>query len=240
MDDIASIKKKIGAILAMAHSTNNEHEAAAFMAKAEVMMEKYQLEIWQLGDVGDPMGKEEGLRWQDATPGLNDHKLLHAVCRYYGCQMVHRTSTIVNSRGRTVPLHMLDIIGRESARVTVMLMMPFIMEQCKAAGAKLTEEGHGAKAKTTLRVINALCSRIWHMVEDAKRKARVDAVGKAMESRALVVVKELDAFMAAEYGKLKTGKARSTSTTDAARHAAAGVSLHRQTSGASQLKIGSR
>lgn len=235
--NLEDIKRKITAIIAKAQGTDNEHEAAMFMAKAEKMLEEYQIEIWQLGDTGDPMGEDVMLKFRGATPSLNDHNLLSALAKFYGCKIVRYKRRVVNSKGRLVPETSYHVVGRESSRITTGIMMPFVMKQCLEAGARLERQYPGTRAQHTLRVVNALTLRIYKLIEDAK--ARVDENTEIVASRALVVVAELDAFIASKHGELKPGRKSTINISHAARDEAGKISLHRQaTHGAGQLKLG--
>lgn len=56
------IKKIISSLLAKARSTDNEHEAEAFLAKAMEMMQQYQLDISNMVDEGDPILNHTGVK----------------------------------------------------------------------------------------------------------------------------------------------------------------------------------
>lgn len=233
MDNIESVKRKINALIAKAQGTDNEHEALAFMAKATEMLERYQLELWQLGDAGDPVGDDVMFVYRDATPSMNDHHVLSAIAKYYGCRVVRTSRSVANKVGRIVTERSYHIIGRESSRITTQLMFPFIMEQCHEAGKRLAARGHGSASKCTLRVVNSVIIRIHKLTNDATEAAKTPETA----SRALVVVNELQAYIDNAYGKLQQNRATTIGTTSAARAEAEKVSLHRQTTGASALRI---
>lgn len=232
------IKQRIQALLAKAQGTDNEHEAAAFMAKAEQLLEEHQIELWQLGDADDLMGSDIMFSGTSSSPTWRRH-LLFAVAKYYGCRSVRQFTPKQTRSGMDYTGFDIHIIGRESSRITVNLMMPFILEQCNEAGRRLFRQGHaGSAAALTRRVANALCARIQRLIYEQERAVASGAKGSALQSRALVVVDELKSFIDKEFGKLSKPTTRVKSTTAAARDAAERVSLYRQTGGAGQLKIG--
>ncbi len=61
MSDTTKIKSKIAALLAKARGTDNEHEAAAFMGKAQEMLEQHQIDMGDLIDGDDPVIHSRGL-----------------------------------------------------------------------------------------------------------------------------------------------------------------------------------
>lgn len=224
MTNIENIKRKIAALLAKARSTENTHEADAFIAKAQEMLEVYQLEEWDLGATDDLTGVDV-----ITNAYTRYYSLWGALARYYGAEMIRRK---VRRNGK-LKLEV-DIVGRESSRVTTQLMFPFIMQQATAAGRKLKAEGHyGSAPALTYYVINALVFRIWKLVAEAEAHKSAKA-----QSRALVVVPELEAFIKDRYPNIKEGRASRLSSTSAARAEAEKVSLYRQTKGNEQLKLG--
>ena len=240
MEDLNAVKAKIAKLLAKAQGTDNENEAAAFMAKVEEMLDEYQLEHWQITSHADPMGFDMLYEGTSSSPTWQRH-LLGATAQYYGCKMVRRRGLWKlkkTGKGGSSDNFELDVIGRESSRVTVQLMYPFIVEQCRQAGRKLWNEGHGGTAdQLTRRVANALVFRIYRLIDERER-APVTAVSTSKNARALVVVNEIKAFVDGQYGKLSSGIARARSTTHAATQAASGISIERQVRGEGQKRIG--
>lgn len=210
------IKAKIAALLAKAEGTDNAHEAEAFMSKAMDMLDKYQLARWELGVAGDEMGQTAV--WKTNLNPVTWRKyLIQAVAAYYGA-----TSLMVrDGKG------MLDfkICGRESARITTEAMLPFLIDQVKAAGAKLAETDPTMNAKRhTRRVAHALTIRLSKLTAERNEAKK----GKAQE-RALVLVDELESYM--QSLNTKTAKGGKIGTTGSARDAADKISLAKQTEG---------
>lgn len=217
------ITRIIKALLAKAAGTDNEAEAAIFAAKAHDMMEQYQIEV---SDVlrDDPIDRNKPYSATTSSPSYKKH-LWRSLARYYGCK------TMLSWVSHTE--YEIHIIGRESARVTTELMYPFIMEQVRAAGRKLSDSCD-LKPEACIRdVANALVLRLDALIAEQKENdpEPVTQSGK----NALVAVNAINALMLKLYPKSKPGAARSIGTSASATSAAAGISLHRQ-AGQSDVK----
>lgn len=216
-----SIKNKIAALLAKAEGTDNQFEAAAFMAKVNELLEKHQLEMHDIRQASankDPMGKERGetniyasMLWARDVAG--------ALARYYGCRLVYYR------RGN----HFLyDIVGRESARTTFELMLPFVITQVKLQAKKLWMVGSSNAASRSVmerEVGQALMVRIYRLVPNAEQR-RVELTGKG-----LIPVSDLDAAMNDFFPDVKIAKSKKLSFGRDAQAAAERVSLHHQATG---------
>lgn len=239
MDDLAKVKERIAKLLAKAQGTDNEHEAASFMEKVEAELDKYQLELWEVTSHDDPMGFDVGLEGTSSSPTWQRH-LICAIASYYDCRTVRRRGFAKQTgKGTTYDNFAIDIIGRESSRVTVQLMYPFVLEQVRQAGRKLYGEGHKGSAEQLIRrVANALVFRIRKLIDERARKEQATPLAESRNVRALVVVEELKAFIDNQYGELGVGRAKARNTTHAAARAACGISIERQVRGSSQLRLG--
>lgn len=233
MTDLSKIKTKIAALLAKANGTDNENEAAAFAAKAHELLEAYQLNLFDLGE-SDPMGKVGIHSGNGSTPTWKAH-LINSIAKYYGCRLIRN-----KFQGGAFEM---NLHGRESARITVELMVPFIFDQCRKAAKELRKEGHAGTTEHITRLItNALTTRIYMLSLEEAAKAKNNAGEATMEGRAarnaLTTVNELDAYIDSLYSNLKAGSSKRKMTSDAAREAAGKVSLNRQMSnGAGTLRI---
>lgn len=179
------MKAKIAALLAKANGTDNVNEAEAFFAGAAKLMAKYQLQHWELRDAEDPMGSTTA--WATNKNPVTWKKVLATtVAAYFGCTSVmHATNTGVR----------FEFVGRQSARVTALEMYPFIIAQCKAAGAAIFAKDGDLNAKRhTRKVAHALSMRLMALVA-ANMAAEVEAGGKTGKM-ALVKVDELAAYLA--------------------------------------------
>lgn len=230
-----SMKDKIQKILAKAQGTNNEEEAAIFLAKAQELMEKHQIEIDDLGE-DDPMGKFVGLTGTSSSPTWMRH-LMNQVAAFYGASTV-RTFTRRNGKD----YFDLYVCGAESARITVELMFPFIVEQVRREGRKEAPKMGLATEAAIRRVANALVHRIGRLraEERAAKEARGEGVPltKAGQNALIIRGNALSKYLEDEFGALKRTAGRATSTNAVAQAAAGRVSLNRNVGGSSQLRIG--
>lgn len=224
---MSNIKAKIEKVLAKAKGTDNEAEAAVFLAKAEAMMEEHQITLLDLGD-DDPMGQFIGMTGTPSSPTWQRH-LMSALAQYYGATTV-RTRRWRDGR----EIFELSICGSESARVTTELMYPFVLQQVREQGRKSAAEMGLKPAAATRRVANALVHNISRMVaEKAQAAPRTEAAAK----NALVTVEALDAWMDENWPNLGKARRSTTSTNATARAAAGRVSLHRQAGGSATKRI---
>jgi hypothetical protein len=222
-----SIKDKISKILAKANGTDNEEEAAIFLAKAHEMMEKHQIDLDDLGQ-DDPMGRYVGLTGTSSSPTWMRH-LLNQVAVFYGA------TTVRTFRGKYFDT---NVCGAESARMTTELMYPFIVEQVRAEGRK-EAKNMGLPAEAAIRrVANALVHRLAEM--NAKERVK-NPLARTVSAKNALAIRgtALTQYLESEFGTLRSSKGRGTSTNAVAQAAAGRVSLHRQTGGGSSLRIGS-
>lgn len=240
MTILDNIKHKISALLAKAQGTDNEHEAEIFLQKAYELLDQHQIQIWELRNEEDPMGEDFAFDISTAAP-VWKNKLLLAVARYYGATTVRtwKAPKLVKDGGRYVYRrtdYSVNVVGRESARITTLLMYPFIVKQTRELAKDLSSKGVWPYQvdKLQLRICNALCDRIHLLVQDRDNKK------DGSSSRALVVVDELEKFLEKTIPNLGTVRSGRRITSTAAREAAQKVSLHRQTSAEHQLKIESK
>lgn len=221
MSDKESIKLKIAALLAKAESTTNEFEAAAFMAKVNELLEKYQLDLHQVrvarDQETDPMGKQAGETNLYASM-LWARDLIGALARYYGCRMVYRR------KGNHFAY---DLVGRESARITCELMVPYIITQVRLQAKKLDGSTGNNKSRSILerQVGQALTMRVWALVGDNERQ-RVVLTGKG-----LIPVDDVDAAVEDFFPKLKMAASKPVHLDRDAVAAAAKIGLHHQATG---------
>lgn len=245
MTNNSKVLDRIRKVLAKAEGTNNAAEAEMLMAKVQSMLDEHNLSLLDVAhaDADDPMGTEMGAAhcwvsnsWQKG--------LLAALAELYGCRVVY---------GQWKNKIVLDIVGRESARVTWSLMQPFVLKQVREQAKALREADILEIVKTTSwdwdraakqtkglgsyerAVGNALSLRIYRMVREAAKR---DEARVANGERALVPVDMLEAEMAASFPNLRTAQSRGVSTTRDARAAAGNISLHRQTGGSTIKAIG--
>lgn len=226
MSDIA---QKIAKLIALADSTTHPEEADTFMAKAQALMVAHGLSLLDLGrlDAEDPVGRDmEFYSYGNANAGWRG-VVLSQLAQFYGCK------TVRVSRGRTDTF---CLFGRESARITVMLMWPYVYRQILSTGAELHKAGLYKGVKTAqAHVANALALRINKLVKE--QQTSTPAAPRGLN--ALVPVDIIEQEMAVAFPNLKEGKARTVNTTRAASQAANGISLHKQAAGGAVKRLGS-
>ncbi len=245
MTDQSKTLDRIRKVLAKAEGTNNQAEAEMLMAKVQSMLDEHNLSLLDVAhaDAEDPIGTDRRAAYCWVSNSWQK-PLGAALARLYGCQMVY---------GQYKNKISFDVVGRQSARVTWSLMLPFVLKQVRAEAKTLREKDimeivqttswdYDRAAKQTKgvgsyerAVGNALAIRVHRMAAEAEGK---DATRVANGERALVPVDMVQAELEKEFPRLREARRSSISTTGAAKAAAAGISLHRQTGGRGQLKIG--
>ena len=223
---MSDMRQKIKALLDKAASTTHEGEAAVFIAKAEQLMEKHQIEAHELGDASDPVDMTRGVSGQSGPVAYKTH-LQRALARYYGCENIR----VWDSR----KTWHLELVGPLSARITTELMTDFVWKQCNAEARKIAKEQGGKPGPMQRRIVNALCFRIRDLIAEREEVAPKNAVAA---ENALVLKNATVAKFEELYPDVVLSKGSSRSTTDAAKKAAAGISLNRQTTGATVKRIG--
>lgn len=213
-----SLKTKIAALLAKAENTDNEFEAATFMAKVNELLEKHQIEMHEVRAAGgdsDPIGKEMGetniyasISWAINVAG--------ALAQYYGCRVIYFR------KGNHRPY---EVIGRESARRTFELMLPFVISQVKQQAKRLCVGSNNAKSRSVMEreIGQALWIRINNLVPAAE-EMRSELTGKG-----LIPVSDVDAAIREFYPELKAGRAKTVRFSSEARDAANRVGITPQT-----------
>lgn len=228
---IESIKDKIAALLAKAEGTDNKFEADTFMAKVNELLEKHQIEMHEIrkrmGNTADadPIGKEKGKANIYASM-LWAREVAGALARYYGCRYVYW------KRGNHFTY---EIVGRQSARTTFELMLPFVITQVRLQARTLDGIGGNQKSRSILerQVGQALEIRIHKMTREAEAH-RVVLTGKG-----LVPFDNLDILMGDFYPNIKEAKQRKPIYLDRdAVAAAAKISLNVQTGHVKAKQIG--
>lgn len=209
-----SIKTKIAALLAKAEKTDNAFEAESFMNKVNELLEKYQIEMHEIrsmrrdGDA-DPMGHQKGetnlyasMQWARTLAGT--------VARYYGCKFIFWK---IHNHFKY------EVVGRESARTTFELMLPFIISQVKQQAKTLV----GLTPSVAQREVGqALLIRIHRMIPKAEERR------SELSRNALVPVNDVAGYMEKHFPNLKTGRATTLRFGSAAAAAADRISLHHQ------------
>jgi hypothetical protein len=239
-----TIVEKIKALMAKAASTTNEHEAEVFLAKAYELMEKHQLESSDL-ETDDPVAGEGFYEKGNiqAAPDW-DFMLGFAVASYYGCKACRCT------KGNK---WILDLVGRESARVTTKEMHSYLVKTVRRLGREAVgtdafklyrEDSFGDPVwrgeymnadQCTRRIGNALRIRLQNLA--AKHK-QTDAArtSTAAGKNALITMDRVVAVYQQRHPEAAPIKG-TFSTNSGARKLAEGIGLNLQTGGGSSAKL---
>lgn len=225
---MSDISVKISKIIAKADSTTNPEEAETFMAKAQQLMMEHGLSLLDLGrlDSDDPVAVDKDAWSHSASYGFMT-KVASAAARYYGvewCRMRHGKDMVYS------------VAGRESARVTFMLMLPYLEREIKRVARIAFNEGHySSRMQAATRCGNALALRIWSMArEEHVTKHRGEGLN------ALVPVDLVEQALAEAFPSMRKGRGGKVTVDAAARKAVEGISLHRQTGAAPASRMISR
>ena len=225
------IKTRISALLAKAKGTDNEHEAAAFIAKAEELLELYQIDLSELGDNDDKVKQHVGIDADGKWVASWHRSLYRALAMYYGCKSIK----VHTDKG-----YRQEVVGRESAIVTTDLMFVFIKGECNRLGRELKADGGAPTDANGARLVgNALVTRIFTLIrEREERDAAAPTTAAAKNS--LLVLDQVVALYDQLYPNVQMGKGTKTKSTASARELADTIGLHRQAGHTQTLRIGGR
>lgn len=213
------IKARIAALLAKAKGTDNEHEAAAFIAKAEEMLEQYQIDLSELGDDSDKVRQHNGLDADGKWVASWHRHVYRQLAMYYGCKSI---------KVHTTKGYRQEIVGRESAIVTTDLMFVFIKGECNRLGRELHKSGGAPTDANGARLVgNALALRVAKLIAE-RDKRDADAPLTAAAKNALVVKDQVVALYEQLYTNTSTVKGSGIKSSANARELAEGIGLHRQ------------
>lgn len=246
-DGLSRIKRIITQLLAKARSTDNEAEAAAFLAKAMELLQQHQLDANDLAGEDDPIINHTGLKQAESGHAWR-WKLYSAVGQLYGCKSIHvdigflrnEDGSFVISKGRYVPGYEQRLVGRESSVITADLMYPWIVGQVRAAAKRIVAEDKALGVKgmseqgQAKRVAAALISRIHKLIREQQETVPTTPSGK----NALVILNQVVAKYEELYPSAETMRSSRSVTDGRARAAAEGIGLHRQAGGKSLLRLG--
>lgn len=153
------LKQKILKILQKASSTTFDEEAQSLAAKAKALMDEHRLTMADIYQTEDPMGRTVVLCPYDDMAYVY---MASGAAEFFGCTLL--VGKYWNeSRGRLT--RGVVVVGRESARVTCELMIPFWWQQCNKIGRRAHRERnyHSSPAKavhqTMLGLMHVLMSQ---------------------------------------------------------------------------------
>lgn len=222
------MKKIIAQLLAKAKSTDNEHEAAAFIAKAEDLLEQYQIDLSELGDESDKVRSHTGLDADGKWVASWHRHVYRALGQYYGCKSI---------KVHTAKGYRQELVGRESAIVTTDLMFVFIKGECNRLGRELKANGGAPTDANGARLVgNALVARIFKLIREREERD-LDAPQTAAAKNSLIVLDQVVALFEQLHPDMKMGKMSGTKTTASAKELAGSIGLHRQAGHVQTLKL---
>lgn len=224
--DVQDIARKIAAIISKADSTAHPEEAAAFMAKAHQMLERYGIDLMDLGRLNesDPVGVDyEAVKVARSYPWALP--LAHQLGRYYGVRTVYTevygSDTIIACAGRL------------SARTTFQLMWPYVLRQVQNFARIAYNEGHyKSRMKAVAAMADAMTYRLSRLAAD-----RQPARGSTTTQNALVPMDEIKQVLEEAFPSLRSARRRKLSADSRAHELAEKISLDSQVGGRGQRQI---
>lgn len=228
--NLREIKDKIAKLLAKAEGTDNPFEQMMFMGKVNELLERYEMDMFEIrahaGIDNDPMGEQQGefnvyasMMWAKTT--------IHWIAKYYGAR------TVWNPKKKNhLPY---QIFGRESARVTAELMIPYVVSQVRQQARRykqdhpVTWDGKAVTDSVAQREVGmALASRI------SKLAGENEAKRNELASKSLVPFDATQAYMDNYFGAggLTHGRKNKKSWSGSASTYAEKISLNKQATGA--------
>lgn len=209
-----TIAEKISKIIAKADSTTNDTEADIFMAKAHAMLEAHGLSLLDLGklDSENPLGQSNNV--YTSSDGWKD-KVAFKLAAYYGCELV----TVPYGRARK---HYVTF-GRESARITFELMLPFVLKQvARIANREFKKGNYASPARAHTAIAGATATRLTRLIWADRER---EPVGHGVN--ALVPVDMIQQLRDEAFPSAKPSKAKNKHDFNA-QEAAKEISLHQQ------------
>ncbi|MGL5734037.1 MAG: DUF2786 domain-containing protein [Beijerinckiaceae bacterium] len=193
---MTAMADKIRKLIAKADSSTHSEEASTFMAKAQAMMIEHGLSLLDLGRLNqdDPLGEDkDAMHTWKSSPWAKP--LIFQLAEYYGCQALSFSAKLGPNKNK----YRFNLIGRESARITATLMIPFIIRQTKSAARAAFNFGeYLSYPKAETRIGNAMVLRV-----EKLNLARAREVPTARGFNSLVPVNEIKALMDQLYSEAK-------------------------------------
>lgn len=218
MSDIA---RKILAIIAKAESTSSKDEGETFLAKAHKLMQENNLSMLDLGTLEEDAidGDIDAGAWYGGYYGA----VIAQLAQYYGCIVVTRYE------GRK---SLWSIFGRESARVTTSLMLPYVFREIRRQAIAAHKLGEYSSASVGItRIGNALAVRIARMCKMNERQHSAET------HNALVPVDRIELAIKTAFPKATTSAAKEIRYDRNAMSRASGINLNLQTGPADESRM---
>lgn len=218
---MSDISEKIRKIIAKADTTTSPEEAEAFMAKAQQLMMEHGLSMLDLGRLDeDPINHELGVsRWYGGYHG----KVCTAVAAYFGVRIV-----VSRVHGK----NMINIFGRESARITYQLMIPYVFKQINKQASRAAKNGEYPTVSTAItRIGNAFAYLISE--KNSENQEKHEGTG----TNALVPVDLIREEMMRVFPNMRRKKPGRGSVDENAFKRAGNINLNRQVRSSSSRMI---
>ena len=233
-----TIVEKIKALLAKAASTDSTHEAELFLAKAHELMEKHQLDASDL-DNDDPVDAEHFYEKGSVKAAPDwDTNLIWPLATYFGCKACR-----IYTKNRKWAM---DLVGRESARITTMEMHAYLVKTVRRLGREAagTEDFRAIDRRGNIYYMNAdQCAR---RIGNALRSRLVELNAANAEhapqpetkagANALVTLDRVVALYQDRHPDAKN-VGGTYYTTNKAEEIAAGIGLNRQAGHSATLRL---
>lgn len=221
---MSNIADKIRKLIAKADSTTHPEEAATFMEKAQSMMLAHGLSLLDLGrlDSEDPVGTDHAGVTTKASYDWA-RKIVFEAGFYFGVTAVEFKRT---------DGYQYSLVGRESARITAALMIPFIVRQVSQAASEGVKNGVFPNRRVAH---NQLSGALVLRLARERSRAEADTSGRGMN--ALVPVDMVALEVEAQFPRAKNLRAPKLETSRAAMEMANRISLNMQTSATAAKRI---
>lgn len=236
--DLPALKEKIAKLMAKAEGTDNEHEAMAFLSKAQELMEEHQI-TW--ADVVTPeFVSLESIQFKMGSPASVKHELYARLSLFFGCRPVRQV--IRHPNGGKTGQATYRVFGAEAAVLTLELMFPYVWKDIlRRASEKVKAQGTSDYEKLpshrtwTKRIAHALMVRVNELVEQRRQK---DALDPTEDRQALIVIGDaLDAHVRDMYKGRVSQLTTKLKEYREAREIADKISLDRQVGGKEALAL---
>lgn len=221
MTEHEKVIDKVRKLLAKSSGTENEHEAAAFLAKAQSILAEYNL---SLSDVSieeqsndeivisstDDLTSSQPWRRSIATACASMY-----FCRYFWYYKYFDRPNAKND-GSYKRMDEHNFVGAAHNVEVAKLMFEYLhttVERLAKEGAKKVPSNERSKYITTFRHVctQRLCKRIWHMINEAKNNQTSTASGTTMPAVADLydtLMEQIARFMDENFGEMETKKVK--------------------------------
>lgn len=248
---MADIAETIRALLAKSQGTDNEHEAAAFAAKAAELLQKHNLDLASVEAAARTTGEavsEVKLDWRYTDPWRMS--IVRDTARLYFCRIYTTRRVEKDGKGRWVERKGVAIVGKPHNTAVAVSMTEYLVKTTLRLAAEYStergqrlpfERGCGERIAQRLRTIKyeqELASARDAGYEDAASASSNPGNLPALYKSELVLVEDFMATLGLVPGRRSTGSSLDGHHAAAGRRAGDTVSLSTQIGGRSSHLIG--